>query len=238
MREKNNKVIFKVLFDENDISLPKDNSPLLYSAEDIKQAEIAGYNQGFEEGYIDGLKQGAEKTLSESQIRLQSLTKGLIQKISELADQDTLNMKQSTEKIILLTQSIIKKTLPNLINMHGISEIEATIRRIFSTFLEKQTLLIRLHPEILPTILQNLEDMSERFGKFLNFEHDTNLDLYECNIEWHGGGALWNQASTLQKVEEILMASLDTATAIGRSIEKNEDASEEVNKEINEGSNE
>ncbi len=235
MREQNNQIVFKMLFDKDESVTNRTSSQLLYSAEDIKQAEVVSYNQGFEQGHTAGLKQGEEKVVTDNQKQMQSLIETLAQKTAQLIDQDTLNMKQSTEKIILLTKTIIKKILPNLINKHGVSEIEAIIRHIFSTFLEKQTLLIHLNPEILPIISHDLEDITVKFGKLLNFEQDAKLGLYDCEIEWQGGGALWSQTCTLQKIEEVLMTSLNTISTIEEPIENQKNVNpEEVHAEINE----
>ena len=120
MREENTNVVFKMLFDEDKISSDKLSSALLYSAEDIKQAEIMSYNKGYEQGHTEGFKQAEEQTISENLEQMKVLIANLTQRISELVDQDTLSLDQSTEKIILLTQTIMRKILPNLINTHGI----------------------------------------------------------------------------------------------------------------------
>ena len=95
-------------------------------------------------------------------------------------------------------------------------------------------MLIHLNPGTLTTISHDLEDIAVRFGKFLNFEQDTKLGLYDCKIEWQGGGALWSQTSTLEKIEEILMDSLNSIAVVEVPVGIEEESSESLSEQMNE----
>lgn len=170
-----------------------------FDCQAIEEAHAKGYEAGFDEGMRLGIQKGMSEAISDSSVQINTLLLSIKDQLGQLSKWEEDFQSNFFVNVLKLTQVITQKVIPYLHQQGAAYEIEKTINHIIEKMVIVQPLTIRIHPSLskeLKNLLTNLE--------LHKLEIDESLLVDECRVDWSGGGAIWNNLSRFQEIEELI----------------------------------
>ena len=152
-------------------------------------------------GYEDGHKVGLEKGLDEARRVLSQFEKAIQDAVLQRSEM----LEQAKQKILQLTLQISKKVTFDAIEI----DREATLKmieEIINQLVDRSRLRIKVHPDHLPLIEQNMDRFlsSSTAIKDLKFEADPRVRVGGCFIETPTGDIDARLSSQFEVIAETL----------------------------------
>ncbi len=180
-----------------------DGAKLIPVAEVFKMAERhkVDCESAQKAGFDNGHKVGLEKGLDEAR-RVLTQLEGAIQ---DAVQQRAEMLEQAKQKILELTVQISRKVTFDAVEI----DREATVKMIESIInqlVDRSQLRIKVHPDHLPVIEQNMDRFlsSSTTIKDLKFEADPRVRVGGCFIETPNGDVDARLSSQFEVIEETL----------------------------------
>lgn len=201
----NNLYPFNTQFDEPHLSNISvvEAVDLIYSEEDLKQAEVQGYAVGYEKGKIEGIcetEQNLQNHINQSIVTL-------LENISQKIDQTFKNEQQIKDTINIavlnVSRAIVQKVIPSYIEQHGYDDVEKTIKNVLIKLFDKQQVKIKVSLHNYSKIKAYFDDVSASQGHEIIIEQSTDMATHDCSIEWEGGGACISQINLANQINDI-----------------------------------
>ncbi len=167
--------------------------------DETRQARQAGYD----EGYRTGLNQGRAEGRAEAEKVLQQFN----QAITDAVQQREILLSEAKQKVLDLVIQISRKVTFDAVTVDPESTL-ATISGVIDTLIDRSKLKIRVNPNHLPIVEQNIE----RFVagsvtiKEISIEPDPRVRYGGCLIETPTGDIDARLESQLEVIEEMILS--------------------------------
>jgi hypothetical protein len=201
----NNLYPFNTQFDEPHLSNISvvEAVELIYSQEELKQAEAQSYALGHEKGKIEGVCETEQNLQNHINQSIVTLLENIFQKINQSFKEkneikDTINMA-----VLNVARAIVEKVIPSYVEQHGYDDVEKTIKNVLMKLFDKQQVRIKVSLHNYSKIKAYFDDISAAQGHEIIIEQSTNLAIHDCFIEWEGGGACVSQINLANQINDI-----------------------------------
>lgn len=202
----NNQFVFNLSFDLPESVTPKiseDILPLIYNQDDLDQAVAEAFGKGKVYGYEEGYVNGELKAITERQLQIQGAMVHIYQSIDQMLQIEQEMSSKMHEALQKIIKTILQKIIPYYCSQHGVEELLYGLKHIFSTIIEPQPIVIFLAPMTINDVSEKIVEIQNRYQERVELKADEMLNMWECRVEWKGGGAQWSQPQMLEKIENL-----------------------------------
>lgn len=156
-----------------------------------------------EEGFKDGYKKGLDKGLDEARQVMQQFEKA----INDAVGQRAAMLEEAKQKILELVLQISKKVTCDALDINREATVDM-IEGVIDRLVDRSQLKIKVHPDYLPLIEQNMDRFlaGSTAIKNLQFEADPRVRLGGCFIETPTGDIDARLESQFEVVADTLQA--------------------------------
>ena len=170
-----------------------------FSLEDLQAASA--------QSYADGEQAGLAAAMASVGQRSSLVLAQLPEQIGELLAGQRRTDDALAEQTVRIALTLARKLLPELARRHGLTEIEALVRRCIADMLEEPRLVIRVSDGVIDAIREQLQPIADELGYAgaLVLLVDPALGPADCRVEWADGGA--------ERIADQLWQQIDAAVA-------------------------
>jgi len=163
----------------------------------------AAYRSGHEEGYQTGLNQGREEGRAEAERVLRQFQ----QAIKDAVEQRETLLREAKSKILDLVMQISRKVTFEAVSVDPQATL-SIINGVVDSLVDRSKLKIKVNPEHLPLIEQNMERLKKESSTFkeISVEPDPRVRYGGCFIETPTGDIDARLESQLEVIEETLLS--------------------------------
>jgi|GEM_PF-4821990 len=167
--------------------------PMMRSVESVRQ-------QGYEEGYTTGLKEGqtqAQADLARLQQHMQN-TLAALQKTQTEREQQLLN------QCLTLVHASLRRIIGHAAEHYGAEMLENHLRALLPLVKADETLTLRIHPSAQGYHEKLQLPQASIMGLPMQVVADGSLGPTDAVVEWRNGGVEGKLATHLAEVEKLL----------------------------------
>jgi len=163
----------------------------------------AAHRSGHEEGYQTGLNQGREEGRAEAERVLRQFQ----QAIKDTVEQRETLLREAKSKILDLVMQISRKVTFEAVSVDPRATL-SIINGVVDSLVDRSKLKIKVNPEHLPLIEQNMERLKKESSTFkeISVEPDPRVRYGGCFIETPTGDIDARLESQLEVIEETLLS--------------------------------
>lgn len=187
--------IFDRSFDEEEVKeeiieevIPTFSEDELYAAQQLS----------FQEGIVEG------RRLAESEMTAHLLQAMGIwsQRLEAFMDHEHLKHKNLQQEAALLAHHIALKACGKTFYTQAVQRIEESFATATSFLLQPGKITLHVHPDLLAPVQVSLHVLMDK-GAVEILPNET-LEMGDCQLSWHGGGAEFKLAETLEKINSTI----------------------------------
>ncbi len=162
---------------------------------------------GYDEGYRTGLNQGH----AEGQTQTQQVLRQFEQAIQDAVGQREVLLKEAKRKILELVIQISRKVTFDAVSIDPKATL-TMISGVIDTLVDRSRLKIKVNPEHLPIVEQNIERFVKESPtlKEISVEPDPRVRYGGCFIETPTGDIDARVESQLEVIEETLLSDVES----------------------------
>ena len=159
------------------------------------------------QSYADGEQAGLAAARAAVEQQLAAALAHLPEQIATLLAAQRRSDDALAEQTVRVALTLARKLLPELARRHGLSEIEALIRRSLADMLEEPRIVVRVSDGLIEPIRDRLQPIADELGYpgALVLLVDPALGPADCRVEWADGGA--------ERIADRLWQQIDAAVA-------------------------
>jgi len=210
----------KYFFDNNDF----DEDAIRRKREALRKPTFS--QEEMEASRQTGFAQGREEGQRETMASLEAQLRELLQQISHTAivflDNETERLATFIDQSSVMTAQILVRTMPVLLKVMAVEQIEGFIRETLKAHVKKGRLTIYVSPQYEQAVKDRLKTLPENTPHLADWDIASSPDLsaYQSRVEWSGGGAEWNPENVanvaLQTIFDHLPDDLKVQVTLGQ----------------------
>lgn len=185
--------------------IPAPPPPPVFSESELVAAQTEARQQGYEQGYQDGLAE----TKSQQAVREQAIQESLaiiastMQQLHDAHKSAIAREQQETNKLAL---TIAKKFVDISLSQDKESYLQSFIDRSVLSIMQRPAIKLHVHPELAESLQQRIEPMfsSRGFTGALSIFPDTSLDIYDIRLAWDNGAIEQNFSNAWRDIEALV----------------------------------
>jgi flagellar biosynthesis/type III secretory pathway protein FliH len=197
-------------------SMPQDAKPLvmlefiteddglIFTYEDVKNAESNGYTKGFSEGIELGISQGELKAIREVDTFVSEIIVELNASLKEISELEKVFFETFFPSVVRTCLTVLQKAMPHFFLHYGREEMENLLRDVIHSLIIRAPIQVKISEQIHEHIVVRLHDLCTDFPETIEIIKSPELNNNACEIEWAGGGAKWNLDTRYQEIESKL----------------------------------
>lgn len=181
-----------------------DDDGLIFTYEDVKNAESKGYSKGFSEGLELGISQGELKATREVDTFVSDILMQLDASLKEIIILEKIFSDTFFPSVVRTCLTILQKVMPHFFQTHGKKEMEILLRDIINSLIINVPIQVKISEHMHEYVLERLHDLCAAFSESIEIIKSPELSNNACDVEWAGGGAKWNLDARYQEIESRL----------------------------------
>jgi flagellar assembly protein FliH len=177
-----------------------------FSEEEVENARAEGVAQGREEG-IKEASETTERLINET-------TQSIHAQLNDVFTRQTNANSEIFRDSINAAIAVVKKSFPQMTDVHGTDEIEKMVGKILTHILEEPRVVISVNEEIKEPLSVRMEDItkSAHFDGRVVIRGESDISQGDCKIEWSNGGAERNLEELWQQIDQVVEENLNATT--------------------------
>lgn len=187
-----------------------ENNKLIFTEEDIKNAESEGYTKGFNEGIELGVSQGELKATREIDTIVQKALLEIESSLKEIIKIEKVFSANFFSSILRVCSAVLSKSMPFFFKKHGQKEMKKFLKEIVESLVIHMPIQVKVPEFIYEETLEHLKNLCSTYPETINLIKTNELIDNTCEIEWNGGGAQWNLETRYQEIELKMQEYLNT----------------------------
>lgn len=191
-----------------------DNDGLIFTYEDVSNAESQGYSKGFSEGLELGISQGELKATREIDTFVSEIIVKLNASLKEIVILEKNFSNTFFPCVIRTCLTILQKVMLHFFQIHGKEEMEILLRDIINSLIINVPIQVKISEHIHEHV-ERLHDLCATFSENIEIIKSPELSNNACEVEWAGGGAKWNLDARYQEIESKLQEYLQADVTQG-----------------------
>jgi flagellar assembly protein FliH len=186
-----------------DVPLPPPPPPT-FSEADLKNAEMKGYQRGFQEGIEDGKKQ-METVQADIQKKLLENVESFVKHITPLFADYRKMVLDVHEQMPVIALAIAKKVAGAALENNAKAVVEDMAMRGCETLLAEPKLTITVHESMGDMLAKQLENLTSRLQSATDITilRDPDMPQADCRIEWKHGAMERNTQRLLEQTDRV-----------------------------------
>ena len=200
---------------EEDLLEPEEPPPPTFTEAEIEAAKNAAFRRGQTQG-IEEEKNSREQHLASA---MDVLAKNMAMLFAQEQAREAVYEREAVELVGVL----LKRLYPHFSQQNGFDELKASLHQIIASQSGRQSVLVRVAPDMTDGIERFLKDLQARQSDILfTVKGDESLSGTQCELSWEHGGARHDPESIANQIMDILSEGL-----AGRAT-KSHDSKEEL----------
>ncbi|MHA1558396.1 MAG: hypothetical protein ACTSXG_01110 [Alphaproteobacteria bacterium] len=133
------------------------------------------------------------------------LLENIKESLNKIVNGEEQRQKEVHSFAVKLGQIALKKLLPYFIEKHGEQELKYIIEDTFSTLTDKETFFeISTHPTHHDVLKGYIKELPSKNRNFITLKADSKKPLYNVEMSWDNGGAIWKPENLLEKIDNCI----------------------------------
>jgi flagellar assembly protein FliH len=192
---------------------PPPPPPPTFSEADLKNAEMKGYQRGFQEGIEDGKKQ-METVQADIQKKLLENVEGFVKHINPLFADYRKMALDIQGQMPVLALAIAKKVAGAALENNAEAVVKDMAIRCCETLLAEPKLTITVHESMGDMLASQLEALTSRLQSATDITilRDPDMPQADCRIEWKNGAMERNTQRILEQTDRVTENMVASAT--------------------------
>lgn len=192
-----------------------DSDGLIFTYEDVNNAESKGYSKGFAEGLELGISQGELKATREVDTFVSEIIVQLNTSLKEIITLEKDFSATFFPSIIRTCLVVLQKVMPHFFHLHGKEEMEILLKDIINSLIINVPIQVKISEHIHEHVLKRLHSLCATFPETIEIIKSPELSNNACEVEWAGGGAKWSLDARYQEIESKLQDYLKSYVTQG-----------------------
>jgi flagellar assembly protein FliH len=187
-----------------------------FSEDEMRAAELRGYQRGFQEGMEDGKKQGDAAAVEREQKLLEHV-EGFVRTITPLFEQYRQMALDLTTQMPQVALAIARKVAGAALEQNAPEIVQAMVLSACESMIKEPKLTITVHESMGDLLAKQLQILTDRLqaGNDIIILRDPDMPLADCRVEWKHGvmerktDAIWQQVEDATE-NMVVSAKRDT----------------------------
>lgn len=192
-----------------------ENDELIFTSDDIKNAESEGYKKGFNEGIELGISQGKLKATREIDTIIQETLLQIDLSLKDITELEKVFFENFFSNILRICLLVLHKSMPIFFQEHGKTEMENLLKGVINSLIDHVPIQVKISECIYEDVLEHFQNLCSVYPETINFVKTSEFTDSRCEVAWNGGGAMWNLDTRYQEIESRLQEYLNTYVTRG-----------------------
>ncbi len=181
---------------------------LIFTLEDLKNAEKRGYARGFAPGSEQGIMQGELKAKNELDEFLKEVVSQINQSLKTIIELEQTFLDGFFPNILRICLMVLEKVMPHFFQTNGMDEMEKILKKVIESLIISEPIKVRVSELAHEIVVKRLQDTCAEYPETIEILKDPRIVEGACKVEWVGGGAKWSLNERIQEIEKKLQEYL------------------------------